>query len=146
MRLGKRSRDAKARKKLKKQRIDPGAEVSDESCYVPSETEADSDSESGDDASVNTVRKTRIEAQAAPMEIRDALQTLVEPEANGFSDSKSDGEIMLGDSDVLDENDWDPGFLPKLYPIFTQAVSDKNITLSFALGLYANLEIFLFFS
>ncbi|KDN38024.1 hypothetical protein RSAG8_09797, partial [Rhizoctonia solani AG-8 WAC10335] len=124
MRPGKRSRNAKTREKLKKQRIDPDVDANDGSCYAPSE--AETDSESGDDASVDTSRKQKTQPGAASEDLRGALCALVEPEPYDLSDSESDGEIMLGDQDALDENDWDPGFLPDLYPIFTQPVSNKN--------------------
>jgi hypothetical protein len=128
MRLGKRSRNAKIREKLKKKRIAPSNDSSDGSHYAPSEGELDSGSESNDDASVGTPKRPQNHLEATSKEIRDTLHALMEFEALDLSDSESDGEIMLGERGTLDENDWDPEFLPDLYPIFTQPVSDKKTT------------------
>jgi hypothetical protein len=107
MRLKKRSKMAKDRERLKKQRIDP--QNSDGSQYVPS----DNNSEAASDDQVSP--------QCPKPDIdRDVLYGLWELESDNVSES--DGEIMLGLDDLFDENDWDPGVVPDFYPIFNEPV------------------------
>jgi hypothetical protein len=128
--LGKQSRNVKTCEKLKKQHIGSSADASGGSSYAPSEGEVDSYSELDHDMSLDTIRKKKIQPDTASEEVQGVLHALVELEAHDLSDLESDGEIMLGDGDVLDENDWDPEFLPDIYPIFTQSVSNENIIYS----------------
>jgi hypothetical protein len=112
MRPKKRSNAAKDRERLKRQRIDPPKITSDGSQYAPSEGQSTT---SDNPTSEDEVR--------APDELNKARDALFGLWQSDFDDvSESDGEIMLGLGDSFDENDWDPGVVPDLYPIFTEPV------------------------